>query len=211
MEKHINLQMFADDTGAADAATGTAENTQNEEAAADQSAENKDQKSADKKKPKYTDEDLDEIIGRRLARWQEKQQKAVDEAKKLAEMDATQKAEYERDQLKKELAELKRKSALSDMTKEARRMLSSEGVNIPDELLALMVTTEAEETKAAIDGFAKAFKEAVESAVRERLKGEPPRRGSGGAASMTREQIAAIKDPELRQKKMLENRHLYNI
>lgn len=211
MEKHINLQMFADDTGAAEAATGTAENTQKNGAAADQSAENKDQKAADRKKPKYSDEDLDEIVGRKFAKWQEKQQKAVDEAKKLAEMDATQKAEYERDQLKKELAELKRKSALSDMTKEARKMLSDEGINISDELLAVMVTTEAEETKAAIDGFSKAFKEAVESAVRERLKGEPPRKGTGGVASMTKEQIAAIKDPELRQKKMLENKHLYNI
>lgn len=211
MEKRINLQMFADDTGAAETATGTAENTQKNGAASDQGEDAKNQKTADKNTPKYTDKDLDEIIGRRLARWQENQQKAVDEAKKLAEMDATQKAEYERDQLKKELNELKRKSALADMTKEARKMLSDEGINISDELLSVMVTTEAEETKSAIDGFSKAFKEAVEAAVRERLKGEPPRRGTGGAASMTREQIAAIKDPELRQKKMLENRHLYGI
>jgi hypothetical protein len=73
-----------------------------------------------------------------------------------------------------------------------------------------MVTTDAEETKAAVDAFAKAFKDAVESAVKDRLKGEPPRKGTGGAASMTKEQILAIKDPELRQKKMLENRHLFN-
>jgi hypothetical protein len=73
----------------------------------------------------------------------------------------------------------------------------------------MMVTTDAEETKTAIDGFMQLFTDHVAAAVKDRLKGEPPRRGSG-APSMTKEQIAAIKDPELRQKAMLENKHLYN-
>ena len=68
-----------------------------------------------------------------------------------------------------------------------------------------------DECKAAVDGFAKAFKDALEAEVKNRLKGEPPRKGIGGAAPMTKEQIMAIKDPELRQKKMLENRELFNI
>ena len=52
---------------------------------------------------------------------------------------------------------------------------------------------------------------AVEAAVKERLRGEPPRRGSGGGtAPMTKEQIMKIRDPELRQKKMLENKELFN-
>jgi hypothetical protein len=89
-------------------------------------------------------------------------------------------------------------------------MLSDDGVNVPDELLSVMVTMDAEETKAAVDGFVKVFKEAVENAVKERLRGEPPRKGTGGASAMTKEQILAIKEPELRQKKMLENRHLFN-
>lgn len=160
--------------------------------------------------PKYTDKDVDEILNKKFARWQEQQQKAVDEAKKLAEMNATQKAEYERDQLQKKLDELEKQASLVEMTKTARKMLSDAGIVIPDELLSMMVTTEADETKAAVDGFAKAFTEAVESAVKERLKGEPPRKGSGSPAPMTKEQIMAIKDPELRQQKMLEHRELFN-
>lgn len=83
--KHLlNLQLFADDPGEpGDGGKG------NEPGAED--------------KPKYSDKDLDNIISKKFAKWQEKQQKAVDEAKKLAEMNATQKAEYERDQLQKEL------------------------------------------------------------------------------------------------------------
>lgn len=160
---------------------------------------------------KYTDDDVNKIIDRKFAEWEKKKQKEVDEAQKLAEMNAQQKAEYERDQMKKELDALKKKDSLSEMTKTARKMLSDEDITISDELLAVMVTTDAEQTKAAVDGFAKMFKEAVEAAVKERLKGAPPKKGSaGGPASMTKEQIMAIKDPEQRQKKMLENRDLFN-
>ena len=76
--------------------------------------------------------------------------------------------------------------------------------------LSVMVTTDAEQTKAAVDSFAQFFNDAVEAKVKERLKGEPPRKGPGSAAPMTKEQIMAIRDPELRQKKMLENKELFN-
>lgn len=204
MEKfNLNLQLFADDT-----------QTSTETATEGTDTTSKDNSKADDKKPesqaKYTDEDVNKIIDKKFAEWQKKQQKEVDEAKKLAEMNATQKAEYERDQLKKKLEELERQASLGEMTKTARKMLSESNINIPDELLSMMVTTDAEETKVAVDGFAKAFKEAVESAVKERLKGEPPKRSSGSSQSMTKEQIMAIKDHELRQKKMLEHKELFN-
>lgn len=198
-KRRFDLQLFADET--AETAAETTEETKPETAPAAK-VEKQDE-------PKYTDKDVDEILNKKFAQWQKKQQREVDEAKKLAEMNAQQKAEYERDKLQKELDEYKRQASLAEMNKTARKMLSDNGITIPDELLSMMVTTDAEETKNAIDGFSKVFTEAVESAVKERLKGEPPRKGSGGAATMTKEQIMAIKDPELRQRKMLENRELF--
>lgn len=205
MEKeNIKLQLFADGEAGADNTEPTAEPAKSDD------GKKADESAAKAGEPKYTDEDVDKLIDKKFAEWQKKQQKAVDEAAKLAEMNAQQKAEYERDQLKKELDELKRKDSLAEMTKTARKMLSDDDITVSDDILTMLVTTDAEKTKAAVDGFAKAFKEAVEKAVKERLKGDPPRRGSGGTAAMTKEQIAAIKDPELRQQKMLENRHLFN-
>lgn len=207
MKKRLYLQLFADD----------ANNTPSTGAVTEQENTHEDKEpapTATVKKPgeaKYTDEDVNKLIDQKFAEWQKKQQKAVDEAQKLATMNATQKAEYERDRLQKELNEYKRQASLAEMTKTARKMLADEGITIADELLSMLVTTEAEDTKAAVDGFSKAFKEAVESAVKERLKGETPKKGAGGAAPMTKEQIMAIKDHELRQKKMLENRELFNI
>lgn len=207
-KKIFDLQLFAEDADATGSESVTAEKN-DDGAAAEQDKESKVAKTSNEEK-KYSDKDLDEILNKKFAKWQDKQNKAVDEAKKLATMNAQQKAEYERDQLQKELDEYKRKDSLAEMSKTARKMLSDDGISVSDELLSILVTTDAEKTKSAVDEFKTAFKEAVESAVKERLKGEPPRKGTGGATAMTKEAIMAIKDPELRQKKMLENKHLFN-
>lgn len=178
MKKLINLQMFADDA-AETSAPGTAEKADNTGAAADTGKE------AQKPEKKYTDEDVDKIVSKRLAREREQAKKEKEEAEKLAEMNATQKAEYERDQLKKELAELKRDKELSEMTKVARKMLTEKDINIPDELLSMMVTTDAQETKSTIDAFSKLYKDAVESGIKARLRGEAPRRSSGSDAPVS--------------------------
>lgn len=210
MRKLFNLQMFADDAAQGSAEAAAAASTEEKAAETGKDTDNA-AKGEKQNEAKYTDKDVNDIINRKFAEWQKKQQKEVDEAKKLSEMNAQQKAEYERDKLQKELDEYKRQASLAEMTKTARKMLSDSGISVPDELLGMMVTTEADATKAAIDGFAKAFTEAVENAVRDRLKGETPRKGSSSAAPMTKEQIMAIRDPEARQKKMLENRELFNI
>ena len=210
MKRILDLQLFAEDTTAS-AATGTeTAEKDNNGAAAEQGKETKDAKATGTDEKKYSDADLDRIINKKFAAWQEKKQKEVDEAQKMATMNATQKAEYERDQLKKELDEYKRKDSLAEMSKTARKILADDGISVSDELLSVLVTTDAEKTKSAVDGFKKAFKDAVDAAVKEKLKGEPPKKGTGGAPSMTKEAIMAIKDPELRQQKMLENKHLFN-
>lgn len=212
-KRRLNLQLFAEDA-ATDPKPVTAEGN-DDKAAAGQDKDEKPGKSEKSAEKKYSDADLDEIIGKKFAKWQQEQDKkvkaAADEAKKLAEMDAKQRAEYERDQLQKQLDEYKRKDTLSEMTKTARKMLTDAGIPASDEVLSILVTTDAEKTKNAVDSYSKAFKAALDDAVKERLKGNPPTKGTGGGTTtMTKAEILAIKDPELRQKKMLENKHLFN-
>jgi hypothetical protein len=157
---------------------------------------------------KYTDTDLDRIIDRKFAKWQSEKQKEVDEAKRLTEMDAQQKAEYQRDQLQKQLDELKHANAKNEMTGTARNMLSESGIHAQDELLSCLVTDNAESTKAAIDSFTKLFNAAVESAVTERLKSPTPK--MGGKSRMTKEQIFKIKDKTTRLKAIQDNIDLFN-
>lgn len=180
--KSFYLQLFADEpaTSADNGAAPKAEPVTEPEKVTDTKEPAPAATLKDKGELKYSDKDLDEILSKKFAKWQEKQQKAVDEAQKLATMNATQKAEYERDQLQKELDELKKQASLAEMMKTSRKMLAEEGIIVTDELLSIMVNTNAEETKASVDSFAKLFKEAVESAVKDRLRGESPKVGTGG-------------------------------
>lgn len=192
-EQKINLQLFAEDVEDSD----------------DNDNKDTSEKEGNKEpEKKYSDEDLDRIISKKFAKWKQDQEKAVDEAKKLADMNAQEKAEYERDKIRKELDELKNEKVLNEMSKTARKMLSDEGINISDDLLANLVTTDAEKTKSVVNDFAKMFKNEVESAVKEALKGNPPKKGVK-TTTITKEQIMAIKNTAERQKMINEHMELF--
>jgi hypothetical protein len=157
---------------------------------------------------KYTDADVDAIISKKFAKWQEQQEAKVAEAAKLAEMNATQKAEYERDQLQKRLDELERERSVSGMVAESRRQLAGRSISVPDELVGMLVGETAEDTKAAVDAFADAFDAAVESAVRARLSGSAPKAGGTGKP-MTKADIMSIKDAAERQRAIREHMELF--
>ena len=54
------------------------------------------------------------------------------------------------------------------------------------------------------------YKEAVQNAVKDALKGKPPKAGNGGdKPSMTKEQILEVKNPSERQKLIAENITLF--
>lgn len=165
-------------------------------------------KQDNKQQPKYTDADVDEIVSKRLAKWEKQQAAKVEEAAKLAEMNAQQKAEYERDKVQKELDEYKRRDTVNAMVAESRRQLSEQGITVSDDILARLVGETAEETKASIDAFSTAFTAAVEDAVKKQLAGKAPAAGVA-TKTMTKEEILAIKDPIARQAAIRDNIGLF--
>lgn len=199
-KRFFNLQMFAEEAAAESAATETqAEAAAEQGKATEQKKEPETAADAKKDEPKYTDADLDRIISKKFAEFQAKSEKKVAEAQKLAEMNAQEKAEYSLKQeqeahaaTQKELDALKRKDALGEMSKTARKMLADDGISIPDELLSFIVTTDAEETKTAVTGFSKLFKSAVEAAAKENARGTTPKliTNNGDALSEIEKRIA---------------------
>lgn len=157
---------------------------------------------------KYTDEQVNEIINRKFAEWSSKKEKELDEAKKLAQMDERQKAEYERDVLKRELSELKKENTRAKMAKTARAMLSEKNIAIGDDLVSILITDEAESTKANVDQFSFLFQDAVEKAVTERLKSKTRTKMVG--KGMSREEILSIPDSGKRRRAIAENLELFN-
>ena len=133
-------------------------------------------------------------------KWQTMTDGKVSEAEKLAQMTSEEKAEYRAKKAEQELADLKKQIALGDMAKTARKMLSEENITVPDEIIMNLVSDDAEKTKSAVESFAKVFKDAVQAAVKEALKGNPPKASTGGATTVTREQILAVKDRSERQR-----------
>lgn len=173
MKKFFDLQLFADEAAEVEPVA---------EGSPASDAKPKD----DRDTPKYSDNDLDKLFNRKFAEHEKKKAKEIEEAKaaereaaKLEKMNEHQRTAHELEQAKKELDELKREKTLSEMSKTARKLLSDKNISVPDELLSMMVTTDAEETKAAIDSFATMFNEAVEKAKKEFYRGEPPKRGAG--------------------------------
>lgn len=134
----------------------------------------KDLKNQEEKK--YTDKEVDEIVQRKLAKWEKDKAKAVSEAEKLAKMNEEEKSNYERQKLKDRLAELERKEILHEMAKTARSILADKGIQVKENLLSRLITEDAETTKESVEAFAGLFTEAVDKAVTEKLKGKTPKR-----------------------------------
>lgn len=141
-------------------------------------------------------------------KWKALTDDKLTEAEKLAKMTKEEKAEYKNRKLEKELEDLKRQNAVTEMAKTARKMLADEEINIPDELLGHLVSESAEDTKAAVESFSRMYKTAVQAAVKDALKGNPPKGGTGGK-TMTKEQIMAISNPVERQRLIAENIALF--
>jgi hypothetical protein len=154
----------------------------------------------------YTDEQVNEIVKKRLAHAEKEKQAAVDEAAKLAKMNADQKKDYELEKAKKERDELKSQLATYEMGKQARSMFEEAKMTVTEEDLQHVVTPEAESTKANVKWLI-AHDQAVAEGVRqELLKGSTPKtHGSkvetpGAAFAKQRNQQSQVVNDPWKQK-----------
>lgn len=153
--------------------------------------------------------DFDDKFNKKFAKFKADAEKEKDEAAKLAEMSAQEKAEHERDKLQKELNELKAKDNLNSMTLQARTLLAEKDIQVDDKLLAVLVSPDAEKTKESVEAFIELFETEVEKQVKAKLAGGPPKAGKEGSSTLTKAEIMAIQDPVERQKKIAENMNLF--
>lgn len=162
--------------------------------------------------PKYQAE-FDKKISKALdtahSKWEAEQQTKEDEAKKLAKMNAEQKAEHEKQQLQKRIAELEAEQTRSQMNSIARGMFLDAEIKASDDLINQLVTNDADDTKKAVEGFISMFNYHLEKAITERLKSTTPKTGASVGA-LTKENIMAVKDRNERLRLIKENQALFN-
>lgn len=165
----------------------------------------------DSKTPKYTEEDMQRALRRKAAevnKKRDKEEKEKSEAERLRTMSDEEKRAHEFKEMQKELAALKNERALGEMAKTARGLLADRHINVSDDLIKNLISTDAEATKNAVDSFAAAFEKAVQDAVAERLKGKAPTAGSTNK-KITKDEILAVKDRRERQRLINENMDLF--
>lgn len=156
---------------------------------------------------KYTDADVDKLINQKFAEWQKKQEKQTSEAERLGRMTAEEKANARMKALEDKLREYETSAARAEMTKQARSILQDKNIHVSDELLANLISEDADSTKASVESFVSLFQNAVEKAVKEALKSDVPRKG--GTSGLTKEQILAVQNTAERQRLIKENIHLF--
>lgn len=175
------------------------------------------EKKVENKEPekKYSDEQVDEIIKEKKAKWQKQQDekiKELEEARRLEKMNEDEKLQYKLKKYEEEIAAYRKKETQSAMAKVAKNMLVEEGFNISDDLVNNLITDEAESTKENVKDFAGMLKDLVEKEVNERLKGKSPEVKKTGVKSSQgqRSEILGIKDAVKRREAMLNHPELFN-
>ena len=122
-------------------------------------------------------------------------QEAVTEAEKMAKMNADQKAQYEQEKKEKEIADREAAITKRELIAMAKEQLAEKG--LPISLADVLNYASAEECSASIEAVGKAFKEAVEKAVDDRLSGGKPPKKAEGKVAYTMEQIKAMSPDEI--------------
>ena len=162
----------------------------------------------------FTQDELNHIVQERVQRAVAKAQKDAEDKIKQAQSEGERLAKLTKDERAKEeeakrLADLEAREkaiAVKELRIETQSLLSDEG--LPIEFLDVVMADTAESVKENIASIRKVFDEAVEKRVNERLTQDKPRCGST-AGAMTKAEILAVKDVNERQKLIAENLELF--
>ncbi len=145
------------------------------------------------------DRRVDKAVQTAVANVEEKWRTLTDdklsEAEKLTKMTKEERAAYKTKKLEEELASLKHEKEVAELAAEARRNLTEDGINIPDDLLANLIGKDAAETKTNVEAFTKLFNGAVNEIVKKKAQQNTPQegggQGSGGGSKTNLAEMAA--------------------
>lgn len=150
----------------------TTENVSSESTETVDTQEQVDTKSKETQGRTFTRADVSKMLAAERAKWDKEQEAKESEAKKLAKMNADEKKDYQLKQREQELADREAEIARKELTAEAKSMLSER--DLPVELVAVVDLSSADSVTESINTVQKAWSEAVQKGVSERLKGGAP-------------------------------------
>lgn len=137
------------------------------------------------------DRRVQKALGTAKDKWSALLDDKLSEADKLAKMNKEEKAEYNRQKQEKELQNREASITKRELMAEAKNTLAEK--KLPVSLAEVLNYTDADSCNKSIDAVEKAFQEAVQSAVEEKLKGgKPPKKAPSQEESDLAKQVEAL-------------------
>lgn len=163
----------------------------------------------------YTQEEVDKMlqseVDRRITSALKKQAKSneakIKEAQKLAQMNESEKFQYELEQREKAIEEKEKALALAENKNEASKILADKGLSL--DLVDFVIAEDAETMNSNIRLLEKAFKDSVKREVEKRLGSSAPKKNLPPDETITKEQAKKMGIRE-RQQLLMNNPELYN-
>lgn len=149
-------------------------------------------------KTTYTKEEVEALLQKEsdrrvteaLKKAERKNAEKLKESEKLAQMNATEKYEYQLSQREKAIEEKERQLALSENKNEASKILAEKGLSL--QLVDFVVAEDATEMDAKIKLLEKAFKLSVKAEVEKRLNSTTPKKALEDDSTITRESFSKM-------------------
>ena len=162
----------------------------------------------------YTQEEVDKMlqseVDRRITSALKKQAKSneakIKEAQKLAQMNESEKYQYELEQREKAIEEKEKALALAENKNEASKILADKGLSLS--LVDFVIAEDAETMNSNIRLLEKAFKDSVKREVEKRLGSSAPKKNLPPDETITKEQAKKMGIRE-RQQLLMNNPELY--
>lgn len=143
------------------------------------------------------DRRVQKALGTAKEKWTALMDDKLSEADKLAKMNKEEKAEYLRQKQEKELKDREAAITRRELMAEAKNTLAEK--KLPVGLAEVLNYDDADSCSKSIEAVEKAFQEAVQAAVEEKLKGGTPPKKAPQGMSFTKEQVAAMTPEEINE------------
>lgn len=162
----------------------------------------------EEEKTTYTKEEVEALLQKEgdrrvteaLKKAERKNAEKIKESEKLAQMNATEKYEYQLSQREKAIEEKERQLALSENKNEASKILAEKGLSLS--LVDFVVAEDATEMDSKIKLLEKAFKASVKAEVEKRLVSTTPKKALEDDSTITKD---SFKKMSIREQQELYN------
>ena len=148
----------------------------------------------------FTQEDINKIIAKTIAKERKRAEEEKNEAEKLAKMSAEERAKAEFEKEKAKFEEERKAYLREKLELQVAKELTDN--NLPAQFSKYLTGNDAESSKENIKEFTELFNKSLEKLVNERLKGQTPSLGKAP-------QNAEISKADFRKMTILERQKLY--